>query len=92
MKNLFALTVLILAGCVRVAPSVEDSATNNPEVRVELLFAHDGCRVYRFEDVGRYRYFANCPSQDTITGEWSETCGKNCTHTVSDSSTTVYGQ
>lgn len=90
MKQLFALMVLALAGCVEGAPPVEATATNNPEVPVALLFTHDGCRVYRFVDAGRYRYFANCPAQDTITAEWSETCGKNCTRTVSDSSTTEY--
>lgn len=35
-------------------------ATTNPKVPVALLFEHEGCRVFRFEDDGYSRYYVRC--------------------------------
>lgn len=50
-----AALVLFIAGCVK--DPVLTSKTNNADIEVELLFEHDGCRVYRFHDAGRAIYF-----------------------------------
>lgn len=33
---------------------------NNRTYQVDYLFEHDGCKVYRFYDMGNYVYFTNC--------------------------------
>jgi hypothetical protein len=34
--------------------------TNNRDFKVELLFIHDSCKVYRFIDGNQHRYFSKC--------------------------------
>jgi hypothetical protein len=46
--------------------------TDNHEFNVDLLFEHDGCRVYRFRDGGYNRYFTNCKGSTS----WIERSGK----------------
>lgn len=73
MKLLIAvLAVAALAGCTKQA---ETSTAAGVEFRVDKLFTHEGCTVYRFEDGGRNRYFTNCSGSTN----WTESCGKNCT-------------
>ncbi|MDD2197124.1 MAG: DUF4884 domain-containing protein [Bacteroidales bacterium] len=38
---------------------------SNPTYKVEYLFEHDGCKVYRFYDRGNYVYFTNCKGEVT---------------------------
>lgn len=60
-RLLIVLSVVVavaLAGCEK--PAQEQQRTTNAQVGVELLFEHDGCRIYRFWDVGHPRYFARC--------------------------------
>jgi len=66
-----AALVVATAGCARKA---ENSQQVNAEFRVDTLFTKDGCTVYRFYDIGNYRYFTNCAGVTT----WTEGCGKNC--------------
>lgn len=75
LKIVIAVLALALVGCS--AKSVETSDTNNAEIRVDRLFDHDGCTVYRFMDFGAPRYFAKCRDGSSRT-EWSESvpCGK----------------
>lgn len=68
------LGLLLLASCVKKNTSLQTSNTDNPQIQVELLFTHDGCKVYRFYNID-YRYFTNCTGSTT----WTENCGKNCT-------------
>lgn len=60
MKITIALLVaLALAGCAKKTQEV--SVTTNPEFKVELLFTHGDCRVYRFwDDAGHPGYYARC--------------------------------
>ena len=60
------LSVFFLSSCEKVA-------TNNALFNVELLFEVDGCKVYRFQDGGRSRYFSTC--QGSVS--WNENHGKN---------------
>jgi hypothetical protein len=58
-------------------------ATEGRGVDVGLLVHHEGVRVYRFYDAGRYHYYA--VGGDVPAGtfaSWSETCGKNCNRTI----------
>jgi hypothetical protein len=56
MKALTILTLLTLSliGCKK--ESVSNSSTSNTNFKVELLFEHDGVKVYRFRDVGTVYY------------------------------------
>jgi hypothetical protein len=93
---LVALAALV-AGC-GVHDPVEKSATSNAAMGLDLLFEHDGVRVYRFLDAGRHHYYAvtygsitrQAPSVSTFS-TWSENCGKNCTRTVTDEIPTLKG-
>ena len=75
MTKLILLMCLFSAGCSKTPMST--TATKNPNFQVELLFEHEGCKVYRFEDY-RTRYFTNCKG----SVEWNESCGKNCNRDV----------
>jgi hypothetical protein len=79
-QNLLAalmILVLLAIGCSRT-PGIESKTTNNNKIPVVLLFEHDGCKVYRFDD-GRYGYFTKC---GPTSWSYTERCGKNCSHTV----------
>lgn len=71
----FAL-VLILSACAKDAREVR--STDNPTIPVSTLFTHEGCTVYRFNDAGRYVYYANCGGGSTSVNH-RDSCGKNCT-------------
>lgn len=70
------LAVLLFAACYEDAVKTERSS--NPAVRVELLFEHDGCRVYRFFDSAQAHYFAKCGG-GTASVSSPVGCGENCT-------------
>lgn len=80
--------VLMLASCKRDGQKqqVESATGPNGVTSVDLLFIHDGVKVYRFYD-GRSHYFTVPvrPGERTeaIT-TWSESCGKNCTRQMAD--------
>lgn len=71
----FALLLGVLlatAGCSK--DPVSSSTTNNPNLSVDLLFEHEGVRVYRFYDGGRAHYYAVPRSGGAATfTTWSET-------------------
>lgn len=80
IKNLLmALAIGALIGFALGCQSepVGRFGTNNAEVPVELLFEHDGCKMFRFYDGGGPHYFAKCPSSSNICH--TESCGKGCT-------------
>lgn len=77
-KILIIISFGLLASCDEPNRGVEVLKTNNSEFDVHLLFEVDGCKVYRFMDYGRERYFSNCNG----SVEWTESCGKNCTRDV----------
>ena len=59
-KYLSLLLLLPAAGCFTEQPLTREAPKNNSTYKVEYLFEHDGCKVYRFWDYGRYVYFTNC--------------------------------
>jgi hypothetical protein len=73
MKTIYLLVLCALVGCSK-APLGQPVPTDNPELRLGLMFTHDGCRVYRFTDGGRNHYFTDCRGSVSTT----QSCGKNC--------------
>lgn len=68
LSIIFAAMLLVSCG----NEPISTSSTNNNEFEVELLFEHDGCKIYRFYD-SRYRYFTTCKGEVS----WSEKSGKS---------------
>lgn len=68
MKHL--MYILFLSGCY--ANPISTIKTDNKDIDVKLLFSHEGCSVYRFEDAGTH-YYTNCGETISI-----KTCGKGC--------------
>lgn len=67
MKKYLPLSlVLFLASCYYQRPVATENTYNNKDYKVDYLFEHDGCKVYRFYDRGNYIYFTNC-NGETIT-------------------------
>ncbi len=61
-KNLllaFSAIFLISCGIMR-QPVTTTVPVNNKSYQVDYLFEHEGCKVYRFQDMGHYVYFTNC--------------------------------
>lgn len=77
MKFLYTLVTacLVLTGCAKDPIAI--SQTDNFDIKLDKLFTHDGCNIYRFEDGGRDHYYADC------RGNVSDirSCGKGCTTT-----------
>jgi hypothetical protein len=70
MKKLLNSALLLLAivsfySCLIERPISKLAPDNNQSYRVEYLFEHDGCKVYRFWDHGNYVYFTNCSNSVT---------------------------
>lgn len=70
MKHISRLILVITVATITVACSVQKPLTivkpeNNATYKVEYLFEHDGCKVYRFFDYGNYVYFTNCTGNAT---------------------------
>lgn len=78
--RLFSLLCVLLLACAGcgVEP-LSECPTNNPAIKVQFLFEHDGCRVYKFKDCGRDVYFVRGGSH----AEWTEGGKHPLTHRVS---------
>ena len=79
----FAVCLITLAGCA--AEAVQISATENRDIATELLFTHDGCRIYRFHDGAMPVYSADC--RGPASTAWNVSCGRNCTRPMTVSTT-----
>jgi hypothetical protein len=58
--------------CYNSRPLIRERADNNKSFRVDYLFEHDGCKVYRFYDHG-YVYFTNCNGETIARTDSTET-------------------
>lgn len=72
------LSVLLCAGCEN--DPERSATTSNGTIKVDTLFHHEGCTVYRFYD-SRTVYYAKCEHGNAQT-MYQENCGKNCTRNV----------
>lgn len=71
MKYIFlALILWLFLGCSK--DGIQTSKTTNPNISVDLILEHDGCKVYRFFDTD-FVYFTKCGETSNIVR-----CGKNC--------------
>lgn len=61
----FFLLILLLNSCGINRPISTQRPSNNGTYVVDYLFEHDGCKVYRFQDEGRWVYFTNCAGDVT---------------------------
>lgn len=70
LYNTFSASLLLvcnawLSSCVSQIPLTKEKPVNNSTYQVEYLFEHEGCKVYRFMDMGHYIYFTNCEGDVT---------------------------
>lgn len=65
MKKL-ALAVSIMAAAVSCRKPAQ-SVSKAGDIELELLFEHDGCRMYRFIDGGRAVYWSDCRGRTEYT-------------------------
>lgn len=65
MRGLLLLALLPFVGCTTKA--ISTARTDNDRIQVDLLFTHEGCKVYRFEDAGYFRYYAVCGGAATVS-------------------------
>jgi len=63
------MLAILLVGCKK--PPEESNSRG--EFKVEKLFTHEGCSVYRFYD-DRTVYYTNCNGETA----YRQSCGKNC--------------
>jgi hypothetical protein len=66
MKHYAFFFALLLAGCNVTSRTYV--STSNPEVPLMVVFVHDGCTMYRFNDGGSIRYFAHCKDGSAEVG------------------------
>lgn len=60
------LAFTLFASCLTGGrPLTTKEADNNLSYKVEYLFEHDGCKVYRFRDNSHYVYFTSCKGETT---------------------------
>lgn len=74
MRVIIALILLLLVGCKQEALKV--IPTNNDQFKIEELFTHSGCTVFRFND-DRPVYYTVCDRNQTSTQSLFN-CGKGC--------------
>ena len=84
MKNIlaFLFCLLLLTGCDVEPTKIEP--TNNSQIKLSLLFEHDGYKMYRFEDGGRAVYWSTAPGR--ISYETSHKGGSTKTETIIEGS------
>jgi hypothetical protein len=59
------VVALILGSCAQI-PISSSEPINNNTYSVDYLFDHDGCKVYRFYDKGKYVYFTLCKGSHSV--------------------------
>lgn len=78
----FLLALVVLFAACRAfqrSPIYTQTPANNPAYKVEYLFEHEGCKVYRFEDRGNWIYYTNCQGE-TIMQPDSSAAIRNTTN------------
>lgn len=82
MKIIF-LVLTFLAGFISCTipmkkPLYTEATKNNRDYEISYLFEHDGCKVYRFFDLGNAVYFTSCNGETNYMAD-SITTIKNTT-------------
>jgi hypothetical protein len=81
MKKVKIITKSIIILCAMIAvvssPSCQGEAKESiqeGDFKIDLLFEKDGCKIYRFNDAGRYIYWTNC--QGNMQSNYNQQSGK----------------
>ena len=62
-----AFLFLCLTGCALSEEPISSARPeNNTSYKVEYLFEHNGCKVFRFHDYGKYVYFTTCNGEAIV--------------------------
>lgn len=62
---LVIIVLLNLSSCMIQEPISVAEPENNNTYKIEYLFEHEGCKMYRFMDDGTYIYFSDCNNDVT---------------------------
>jgi hypothetical protein len=83
-SRILLLPVLAVAATGCLAQALKVTPTENPEIKAELLFTHEGCRIFRFRDGNLPVYYADCSGgkAPSASVSWRRACGKNCSRPV----------
>jgi len=81
-----AIAMLLILGFIGTFQAVFGlNDQQKAEMRVPRLMSEsDGCRVYKFVDDGTH-YFTRCGEQVNTERHYTESCGKNCTRSRTES-------
>lgn len=67
--SVFVAVITLFFSCTilrpRQRPVSSVTPNDNQTYKVEYLFEHEGCKVYRFLDDGHFVYYTNCNSDVT---------------------------
>lgn len=80
MRYLALIGMLLLNACYPGHPLTKGPAQNNGTYNVSYLFENEGCKVYRFNDMGMYVYYTNC--NGSTVARTDSTAIMNSTHVV----------
>lgn len=75
MKYLLFVFILALGSCNNQKPAKETIV--NGDYKIEFLFEHDGCKMYRFYDGTRNVFWANCEGK--VNADYETHGGKSST-------------
>lgn len=64
-----ALCIIGISSCYTEIPLKSGKSENNKTYQVSYLFEHDGCKVYRFYDMGNYVYFTTRGDVNSISND-----------------------
>lgn len=71
---LLTISAITLSSCFTNRPVARYTPVDNKTYSVAYLFEHDGCKVYRFNDLNNTVYFTNCRSDViSITSDSTQT-------------------
>ena len=94
-----ALLIILIAGLALFAgiaflfsvfgPSDEQRARDRVPA---VVSSADDCTVYKFYDNGSWHYFTKCGGTVTTTKNYTESCGKGCIRSRTESMTTEGNQ
>lgn len=74
------MLLLTASACTIQQPITTEITQNNQDYKVDYLFEHDGCKVYRFWDRNYFVYFTNCNGE--AIARTDSTAVKNETHII----------
>ncbi len=83
IRTAILLIFAVFTSCYSPRPISSERSDNNRTYRVDYLFEHDGCKVYRFYDKGGsgdWVYFTNC--QGNVTSFKNDSTREQITNSV----------